>query len=74
MHQAHLGQRKGQRSGCGGRNDGCRNGDCGNNPCNCRVRFLQQVEINRTPVPGIHGTTIDSECYYCHVTGHLYNN
>ena len=38
------------------------------------MSFLQQREINRTPVTGIERTTIDTECYYFHVPGHLYNN
>ena len=38
------------------------------------MRFLQQGDINRTPVPGIDGTNIDAECYYCHVPGHFSNN
>ena len=38
------------------------------------MRFLQQGESNRNPVPGIYGTTIDTECYYCHVPVHLSNN
>ena len=70
-----LGQRKGQRSGCGGHNGGRGNGDSGNNFRNRRVIFLQKGEINRTtPVPGIDGTTIDAECYYCQVPGHFSNN
>ena len=36
---------------------------------------MQQGEINRTtPVPGIDGSTIDEELYYCHVPGNLSNN
>ena len=36
---------------------------------------LQQVESNRTtPVTGIDRTTVDTECYYFHVTDHLSNN
>ena len=38
------------------------------------MRFLQQREINRNPVPIIYGTNIDAECYYCNVPGHLSNN
>ena len=39
------------------------------------MRFLQQVEINRTTtVTVIGGTTINAECYYCHVPGHSSNN
>ena len=38
------------------------------------MRFLEQGESNSTPVPGIYGTTIYAECYYCHVPGHLSNN
>ena len=57
-----LGQRQVQRSGRGGHNGGCGNGDRFNNSCDCRVVFLQQVESNRTtPVPGIDRTTIDAE-------------
>ena len=38
------------------------------------MRFLKQVDSNRTSVPSIYGTTIDAECYCCHVPGHLSNN
>ena len=69
-----LGQRQGQRSGCCSHNGGRVNGGHCNNPHNCLVFFLQQVESNRTPVPGIDGTTIGAEFYYCHVTGCLSNN
>ena len=69
-----LGQRQGQRSGHGSHNGGLGNGDSGNNSCNCRVSFLQQGEINTTPVPGIDRTNIGAEFYYCHVTGCLSNN
>ena len=36
--------------------------------------LLQQVESNRTPITSIDRTTIDPECYYCHVLVHLSNN
>ena len=38
------------------------------------MRFLQQRGGNRTHVSGIDGITINAECYYCHVPGHLSNN
>ena len=70
-----LGKRQGQISGCGGHSGGHGNGDCGNNYHNLRVILLQQVESNRTtPVTGIDRTTVDTECYYFHVTDHLSNN
>ena len=70
-----LGQRKGQRSGCGGHNGGRGNGDRDNNYRNHRVSFLQQGESNSTtPVPSIDGVTIDAECYYCHVPNNFSNN
>ena len=70
-----LGHRQGQRSGSDGHNGGRGNGDRGNNYLNRRVRFLQQGQSNRTTlVSGIDGTTIDVECYYCHVPVHLSNN
>ena len=57
-----LGQRQGQRSGCGGHNGGRVNVDRGNNSFNIIVRFLKQVDSNRTtPVPGIDVNTIDAD-------------
>ena len=38
------------------------------------MSFLQQGEINRTSFPGVDGTTIDEEWYYCHMPVHLSNN
>ena len=69
-----LGQRQGQRSGHGSHNGELGNGDRSYNYHNCRVIFLQQGEINMTPVPSIDGSTIDAVCYYCYVPGHLSNS
>ena len=69
-----LGQRQGQRSGHDGHNGGHGNGDCGKNSRNCREIFFQQGESNRTSVTGIEGTTIDADCYCCHMSGNLPNN
>ena len=45
MWYKSLGKRQGQRSGRGGHNGGRGNGDCGNNPRNRRVIFLQQGRL-----------------------------
>ena len=69
-----LGQRQGQRSGCGGHNGGRGSGDCGDNSLNRIVSYLQKGDSNMNLVPSIDVTNIDAECYYCRVTGHLSNN
>ena len=62
------------RSGRSSHTGGRENVDHGSNCLNIRVSFFQQGEINKTSVPGIHGTTIDTECYHFRVPGHLSNN
>ena len=69
-----FGKRQGHRSGCSGHNGGRGNVDHGNYSRNCIVSFLQKGEIKMSSVFGIDVTSIDAECYYCHMPGHSSNN